>query len=357
MEQWYEKSRVKCLYMELSIGKHKKIIIAIVGAILLLMVGFGMGWYVRNRFFPHVVEPESLRLSGFQFAKPLLVCDTAKEKTYLELRPIVASVSSFIADEEKTGNVSTVSVYVQDLKTDGRIDINPDMTFRAASLGKVAVMIAYYRLAESNHSILSEKIYDGVNNLNDKQEIQPQMFAHKGQTYSVNELIKLMIQYSDDNALYLLLNFVKPSTLESLYQDVQIPFPINSENPNDFETVTTRNMSYFFRILYNSTYLTNDLSEEALLTLSNIDYKSGISVGLPSTIPIAHKFGLETFRSDGEVISRQLHDCGIVYHSINPYVICIMTKSSSTIDHIQHTIQGISSIVYQGINAYAQKLK
>ena len=51
-------------------------------------------------------------------------------------------------------------------------------------------------------------------------------------------------------------------------------------------------------------------------------------------------------RKNGE---RQLHDCGIVYYSNHPYLLCVMTKDK-TIENLADAIKDISHLVYEEIN-------
>ena len=102
--------------------------------------------------------------------------------------------------------------------------------------------------------------------------------------------------------------------------------------------------SRFFRILYNSSYLNNENSNKALEILSRVDFKSGLVAGTPANITVAHKFGE---RENGD--EKQLHDCGIVYHPENPYLICIMTRGKD-FDKLSEVIAELSKITYEEVS-------
>jgi len=311
-------------------------------------VFFG-GWFVRGLSRQETgCKSSPLRLGGFQFIKPLLVCDTNPQKDYPELKSLEKKIVDIIDEEKKANNITAISVYFQDFKTDGRIDVNKDERFNSASIGKVAIMLALYRLAESNPNFFSEKIrYGGGIDTNSGQAIQPKDYAKGGQAYTVDELIEKMIKYSDNNSMYLLVSLITAPMIKSLYEDLQISLPFDMEHPESFDFITTRDISYFFRILYNSSYLTRDLSEKALALLSKTDYKNGLVAGMPEGVVVAHKFGLKSTEGGVNAMELQLHDCGIIYHPESPYLLCVMTKSSSDIPDIESTIKNISAAVYQ----------
>ncbi|MCX6718104.1 MAG: class A beta-lactamase-related serine hydrolase [Candidatus Staskawiczbacteria bacterium] len=334
----------------------KKLKIALaIGFLALLIVSFVIGWIVRDMYFgkgPTRTAP--LRLTGFEYIKPLLICDTNPEKKYPELKPLETELTDFIDKQKAAGKIDTASIFFQDLKTDGKIDINKDEKFEPASLTKISVMIMIYKMAEINPAILSEEIkYSGGEDLNSSQEIKPKDYAKIGGVYTVNELIEKMIKYSDNISAHLLINLINDTTAQSLFSDLQIPFPEDSQKSN---TMTTKDISYLFRILYNATYLPKESSEKSLQLLSEIDYKNGLSAGVPKNVVVSHKFGLFSVKdgSTNNIIQRQLHDCGIVYHINDPYLLCVMTKSSSDIPAIENFIKNVSKMAYQQVDNYSK---
>ena len=76
------------------------------------------------------------------------------------------------------------------------------------------------------------------------------------------------------------------------------------------------------------------------------DYRSGIVAGVPDAVPIAHKFG-ECRREDEQ--STQFHDCGSVYHSRTPYLLCVMSRGTD-IASLGRKISDISRILYAEVD-------
>jgi beta-lactamase class A len=332
--------------------------------IILVLASFFTGWFAKGKFFSNPAkyaakENPSLRLGGYKFINPLLLCDPASDQNNEspKMNLLKNKLSDFVNQKKKENAVQNISIFLRDLKSGDEININADEKFHPASLNKIPLLIAYLKYAETNPDILSQKItITAGTDENSQQEIAPQDYAKANETYSIEELLEKMIKFSDNNSFYTLLNNFDVNTLQSVYQDLQVPFyadPTNNTNdPQSKDYMTTEKFSYFFRILYNGTYLHKDSSEKALELLAQTDFSKGLAAGIPqNNIPIAHKFGLVTQKIDNAlIVARELHDCGIIYHPQNPYLLCVMTKSQSEIPDIEDIIKNISSIAYQEVN-------
>jgi beta-lactamase class A len=164
-----------------------------------------------------------------------------------------------------------------------------------------------------------------------------------GKTYTVKELISRMLMYSDNQAYGLLVKNIELSDLVRVYKD----FGINLDGLGKTdEIVNVQNYSAFFRILYNSSYLSRDHSEELLSILSKSDFKFGITGSIPECLTVSHKFGERGSVSSSE---KQFSDCGIVYYPNHPYLLCVMTKGMNT-DKQLSAIRQVSEKIYQEIN-------
>jgi hypothetical protein len=105
----------------------------------------------------------------------------------------------------------------------------------------------------------------------------------------------------------------------------------------------------FFRVLYNASYLGKQLSEWALATLAQSEFREGIVAGVPPAVPVAHKFGEHKDVATGEV---QLHDCGIVYVPEHPYLLCVMTRGAS-FEHLDDAIASTSRLIFAQVAGQA----
>ncbi len=209
-------------------------------------------------------------------------------------------------------------------------------------------MIAYLRVADFNPSILNKKIkYIEKVDANKVEEFKPSKYIESGKSYSVDELIKYMIIYSDNNATNLLQANVDEKALVTVYSDLGIPASDTLEQEN----VTPKTYSYIFRILYNATYLSKSMSQYALEILAQTQFEKGIKMGLPENMTSSQKFGERTVMNrnittgEDSLSFRELHDCGIVYYPENPYILCVMTKGDD-FEKLSKIISDISLMVY-----------
>jgi len=291
---------------------------------------------------------KALRLNGYKFISPLLFCDAGNSEESTDQK-LENKIKQLVDKEVESGNVNTASVFFRDIKSGNQVNINPEEKFFPASLHKIPIMIGYLNAARSDPGILSKKITITEPDTNGELEIKPKDFAKSGNTYTVEELIEKMIKYSDNISTNTLMHNIDRQVLDTAFKDLQLS-PPTDRSTQDY--MTAGDFSYFFRVLYNATYLRRELSEKALNLLSQVDFKEGLVAGVPQGVDVAHKFGLFTevqpVGGDMAILSkRELHDCGIVYHPDNPYLLCVMTKSNNpNLANVEGTIKNISSLVY-----------
>ncbi len=144
-----------------------------------------------------------------------------------------------------------------------------------------------------------------------------------GKIYTIEELLEAMIVDSDNVATILLEKQLELDKTKQVFSDFAVALPSNLQTSENF--ITAAEYASFLRVLYNSTYLNKESSEYALRLLAKTKFTDGIAAGIPTGIPISHKFGASE-QSDG---TKQLHDCGIIYDpETKDYIVCIMTSGN-----------------------------
>lgn len=275
--------------------------------------------------------------------KPLLAYNFPESTEYDRFKK---DIKSIIDQKVRNKEITVASVYYRNLNTGQWFGVNQDETFIPASLFKVPLMIAYLKDAERSPELLSKKIVNTLSkDTNENEIIKPLKTIIQGQSYTVDELLSYMIEYSDNNATYLLFQNINQITLKEVFDDLDINLP--KEN-SDTGFISVNNYSLLFRVLYNATYLNHEMSEKGLEMLSKIDFKEGIRTASPRNSTIADKFGEYSLIANGKVSNQQLHDCGIVYYPDHPYILCIMTKGDS-LDNLKKAIQDIAKKVNQNV--------
>ena len=276
--------------------------------------------------------------SGYRFINPLLECEAPASFSgpIANLRTALSDQASLFIDQDK---VSEVSVYFRDLNSGEWIGINDKAKFSPASLMKVPILIAYLKLAEKDKDLLNKKLkitQEREEALS--QNIIPDQEIETGKEYTVWELLRYMVAYSDNLAVNVLLENMDTVQLDRVYNELGVYIPTQDMTEN---FISVRDYASFFRVLFNSSYLTREMSEKALELLSQTNFNQGIVAGLPSYITVAHKFGERRLPD-----SLQLHDCGIIYRTNSPYLLCIMTRGSD-FRQMASVIENLASLSFQ----------
>ena len=303
--------------------------------IAMFLSGYLFAWEKTSVYFEN--DGQEKHESGYRFISPLLECgsEPSNRKSLLEMDK---ALSEYIDEEIAKGTIEHASVYWRDLNNGPWIGINEKELFSPASLMKVPIMIAYLKAAEKNPYLLQQEITidDRVID-NKKQNILHADRIKIGETYTIQELIERMITKSDNFAANALIFYECGVDINKVSDDLRIFLP-NDENAENFISVI--DYASYFRVLYNSSYLNREMSEWALKLLSQTDFKEGLVAGVPSYVTVSHKFG-----ERGLPDYYQLHDCGIVYRSNSPYLLCIMTKGDS-FKKMGEVISELSSRIY-----------
>ncbi|MDB4939612.1 MAG: beta-lactamase class A-like protein beta-lactamase [Candidatus Doudnabacteria bacterium] len=320
--------------------------------VVILVIGITGGYsYAHNsdinaqRTLFSAIMPIRDKTSSYKYVSSLLAYDVPENKTIAEYKPLHDMISSYISTQKSNGKLTQASVYYRSLDKGNWVGVNENEKYVPASLFKVPILMGYLKDAEEDPNIMSKKLkYEGPDQ-NANESIKPSAFAQPGKEYDVKSLLDYMIKYSDNNATYALFAATDKNSFAEIFSDLGIVLPTDLSG-GDF--ISVKDYSLFFRILYNSTYLTKDFSDQALGLMTQSDFNEGIVAGVPQGTVVAHKFGeYAALDSNGQTTERELHDCGIVYGP-KAYLLCVMTKGQN-LDDLKTTIQHISEQVYKTV--------
>jgi beta-lactamase class A len=328
---------------------HPLWIIGIVCALVVVgAIGYWGGYKEAAVHYEAIVSdftPLQEHDQNYPLIAPLLGYHAPQATEFGEYIPLKSAIQNDINTETATGAVSQVSVYFRDLNSSLWVGINQDDDYYPASLLKVPVMIAYYKEAESDPSILNQEIVYQTVSTGDPFVTPSNLVP--GEVYTVNQLINAMIVDSDNGATFTLLANISTDNLNEVYANLGIPNP--GDNSADYQ-ISTRTYALFFRILYNATYLDPEYSNKALDLLSQTTFTQGLVSGVPVGTQVAHKYGEHVLNSGNTVTGFELSDCGVVYYPAHPYLLCVMT-SANTVQDSENVIQQISATTYNAIAA------
>ncbi len=280
---------------------------------------------------------------GYELIQPLLKANqSAESPVYSSLK---TRIENLLTDNQRSGLLSSASVYLYSLN-DGRwMYINPNEQCNPGSLIKVPMMMTYLKQSESDMNLLHKRILFA-----DAEGVPVQTFTskaiEKGNTYSVKGLLRYMIAYSDNNATRLLNENVDIKNFIRTFTDLNMPEPdVTDRN----YTISAKNISEFFIVLYYATYLSRDNSEYAMELLSQCDFKNGFLKDIPASVRVAHKFGEW---GDNRIGVHEIHESGVFYIQNRPYVLTVTTKGTNPTD-LTKVVSSVSKMVYDEFSMIA----
>jgi len=290
---------------------------------LALAVGIAIGYYALK---PQLNSQEDtgremrLNSSRYIFINPLLdkIEHTSNPLLSREVADLKSEVEDLTNDAIAKKTIKSGSVYYRDLNNGPWFSTYDEDQFKPASLMKLPVMIAFYKLAEVQPEILEKIVtYEKpFKNVVQHHVEGSDVTIELGKSYTINELLERMIIYSDNLSAYLLLENIDAKFVTQVFDDLAVP---DLEEINDFGP---RTYASYLRILYNATYINETYSEKALEILSRSTFSHGMRSVLNPGVKASIKYGIASEPYN----NNQLHECGIIYWQTNrPHVLCIMT--------------------------------
>lgn len=312
-------------------------------ALLLLLsmgLGFGAAFLIYHAHPSQHEETENslkmVRDHSYKFTRPIRYFDLAHPSGHLEA--MRTHVQALISADRDRGILYQASVYIRDLETGEWTSVNEEEGYHPGSLIKVPMMIYYLKEAERDPGILNRTMILPPGTGGVPSQTFTGNEVQEGKPYTVRELLKYMVSYSDNRATMLLNGSCDIPRFKKIFTDLGL------QEPNVTDTnyaMTIRDYSVFLRVLYNATYLNAENSDFALTLLTQSSFQIGLLSRLPGGVTSARKFG--EFMYDRK---RELHESGIVYCNRKPYLITVMTKGYNS-RTLAEFIGTISEVVYR----------
>jgi beta-lactamase class A len=327
---------------DLMMQKRKMTIRWDIALLLVLSMGLGFGAafliYHAQPSQHAEVEPslKMVRDHSYKFTRPIRYFDLTQPSGHLDA--IQAQLQALIRTDRENGILYQASVYIRDLETGEWTSVNEEEGYHPGSLIKVPMLIYYLKEAEREPGILNRTLTlpPGV------EGVPSQTFrgteVQEGKAYTVRELLKFMVSYSDNRATMLLNGSCDVPRFKKIFTDLGLQEPDVTDTNY---AMTIRDYSVFMRVLYNATYLNAEHSDFALDLLTQSSFQIGLQSRLPGGVTSARKFG--EYMHDRK---RELHESGIVYCNKKPYLITVMTKGYNS-QTLAEFIGTVSDMVYR----------
>lgn len=311
-------------------GKNKLIIYALILS-LVINIGFIIYYFnnndeisqANNVSAAQVKYPLLSKRIHHEFPQDLLI-------NYLDLRTQLR--------EQVKSYGRTFGFYFEYLPTGTSIGINEKTEFYAASLFKVPVVMSYYHYKER-----TKMQYDPL--LEIKEEHIDKNFGNlwmrgTGTKLKASEAVRLTLVESDNTAVKMLSPFIKEEDFNEVYQALDIDLKSDSAGA----LISAKNYSSILKALYFSSVLSKESSQEILDLLTKTKFPDKLAAGVPPQVPVAHKIG--DFESKDGI--QGFRDCGIVYESRRPYLLCMFSVSDE--NTARERMRRLSRTIYQYVS-------
>src|SRR3990167_969624 len=212
-------------------------------------------------------------------------------------------------------------IYFSYLNNGSWVGLSEREEFAAASTLKVPLAMSLMKAVEGGKLKLSDPYALGNLDLNDN--FGDLYKVGKDSEFTVEELLKIMLEQSDNtalNALYsIFLHIGIDDPLNDVYSYLGWDFldapPILNEKPN-YSKINSKTLSNMFQALYNAKYISIENSNKILGYLANTPFSDKIRAGVPEDVVVSHKIGT----SGGD---QTFSDCGIIYAPNRNYILCL----------------------------------
>ncbi len=318
-----------------------------VSVILTAFISFSIFTYICKYKNPIAVSNESVqheddfnynlaRLDGYEFIKPLLYAEpNFQSNTLVFIKP---KIEQIITSNINEGSITSASVYLREFTKGNWISIGDSKKYYPGSLLKVPELIAIMRMNEISPGFLYKKIQYNKTFITDRNPIYLSNCIKLGNTYTVKELLKYMIVYSDNQATLLLGELINPNVFNKVFTDLGLGKPDLSKGQYP---ISAKDYSQFMKVLYNASYLSIEDSEYCTKLLSTSDFTKGILAGIPVGCKVIHKFG-----EGGFTDNQNLSESAIIFLNNSAYLLTVMADGKD-LKKIPSVISEISRVVYQ----------
>ena len=324
--------------------------IFVVAAIFLLAVGFVAGTFISSQKYSSFLGSISLKRENdptYPFVHQIVGISTPEPAPAGQFGSLTKKIQGVFNDNKNI--LSRYSVYFRDQTNGFWVGINENDNYDPASMLKVALAIGAYKESENNPNFLGQSfVYTSQLAALNTGAFDSPSELRVGKSYTIGDLVEKMIVDSDNGAKDAIGNAVDSKIMDDVYNYLSITIPTDNSN----YTISAKKYTAFFRALYNGVYLNKEDSNKLLDMLGRTNFDDGLVAGVPTNVPVSHKFGEHVNTSDNTVGAVELHDCGIIYESSNPYVLCVMTQGKDESD-LADVIAAVSKVVYQEVtNGY-----
>lgn len=250
-------------------------------------------------------------------------------------------LKSIILDYMKDINLK-YSIFIEDLKTHEICCINEREVIPSASIIKLFIMANTFQLVSSGQLNLDDRISI------DKSERVPYSIIYlldQRNTYTIMDLITLMIIQSDNTATNQLIHMLGMENINQFISDLGFENTILKRKMMDFDAKLSGNDNYttaqdvaeLLQLMDRGQLINKDYSDTMLEIMKMQLDGSMMRINLDEELIVAHKTG---------DLPNIKHDVGIVYTKHKNYIFTMLTWEAASDNYARNIIGKVSRIVY-----------
>ncbi|MBM7868346.1 serine hydrolase [Heliobacterium gestii] len=207
-----------------------------------------------------------------------------------------------------------VNLFVQDVTTGAKMDIGGDEIHRTASTHKVPTVMYLYRLAAQGKVDLDAKLtYTSQYYRQGTGILQTKPY---GGQYTLRELGRLSIVYSDNVAWAMLLDYLGRDNVNTFMRS--LGGNVTGSDAKGYFITTPRDMGKYLGALLLFRDAQPQLGGEIFHAMENTIFNDRIPAKLPTGTVVAHKIGS---------LDDSIHDVGIIFANNRPFILSIYSKN------------------------------
>lgn len=280
--------------------KHTKILIGLVVLLILSNIGFVVWRPNKNK------EEKINQYPLIDPARAIL----NQEDYIVNFQSLKKELNDYV----ETLPPNSISIYFEMLHSGSNISINPDLPIWPASLMKLPVALAVMKKVEKGEWLLNNEL---VLSSEDQDNSYGDLYRSAvGTTFTIDTLIKTMLVKSDNTAYKILVRNLEPSDLNEIVEDLGLDNLFTKEGK-----VTAKEYTRLFRVLYISSYLTLEHSNQLLEWMTESSFNQYLAAGIPDEIKFSHKIG-------ENAVYKTYGDSGIIYLGTHPYMLTVMVQQA-----------------------------
>jgi beta-lactamase class A len=228
------------------------------------------------------------------------------------------------------------------MKTGFQYDHNEKQIVSSASIIKLLIMAEAMNQIKNGYLSLQQRV---TVNKEDKVEYSILTILETGNSYTLKDIIILMIVQSDNTATNILIDIVGMENINSFTKQIGLGNTILQRKMMDLKAkeegrdnlTTSKDMAIFLELLYKGEIVDKEYSQLMIDIMKQQLYRDMVYLEIPDEIMVAHK--------TGELANIE-HEVGIFFTQKSDYIFSMLTYDAVSNNYARKIVGNVAKIVY-----------